>query len=382
MVERISNTFESVRQTLSVVTPRPWQRTTLRFLFSGVMAAGAALLLSRERFGDTGAAVALFIVGVTSWFAGPGPAAICPFVLLLVGSFVQANESNQKGESATIAVVNLVVVTVLFVGIGWAGKLKRKALSDLREREVRLRMEARHKDHFLATLAHELRNPLSPLSSGLELLEHSRRLKLSVTEIDNTHAMMRRQLDHLVRLIDDLLDINRINTGKIDLQRQRLSLNHIVRDAVESARPQITALNHHFTTNVLRPEIFVDGDRARLLQVVSNLLNNAAKFTPPQGSISLEIDCDEQHARIKIVDSGIGIAPEVLPRVFEMFAQFDNPLTKKHGGLGIGLNLSRRLVEMHGGTIEAQSSGLGKGSQFIVRLPVMSSEVDGRCPAG
>ena len=367
MPDRSLYFVETPRGLSNALALTPLRRTILRYVICVIISAGAAFLLSKERFGETGGVLALMVIGATAWFCGPGPATTSPFVLLFMGSLLNGNQS--ASSSPAIAVVNLAAVTLLFVGIGWAGKLRRKALNDLREREQSLRDEARHKDQFLATLAHELRNPLSPLCSGLDILERARRLEFSAEEVEETQLMMRRQLNHLVRLIEDLLDINRINTGKIELRREVISIKDVVRDATESVRPQIEAANHQFTVRQEEPEVLVNGDHARLLQAVTNLLNNAAKFTPPDGHISLDVGTREKHVEITIVDSGIGIAPEALPRVFDMFSQFDDVLMRRYGGLGIGLNLSRRLVELHGGTIEAQSSGVGKGSQFTIRLP-------------
>ncbi len=225
----------------------------------------------------------------------------------------------------------------------------------------------RRKDEFLATLAHELRNPLAPLRNGLDVL---RRADPYAAVVAKVQAMMDRQLHHLVRLVDDLLDVSRIRRGAVELTRERLVLQSVLEHAVETSQPAIEAGGHRLVVDVPAAPIEVVGDLTRLAQVVANLLHNAAKYTPPGGHITLSLRTDDGRAVIRVSDDGVGISAEALPRVFELFAQVGSSRELAQGGLGIGLSLAHRLVALHGGTIEAASQGKGKGSTFTVRLPL------------
>ncbi len=234
--------------------------------------------------------------------------------------------------------------------------------------EEALRAADRRKDEFLATLAHELRNPLAPMHAALQVMrlaDHDR------TAVAQAREMMERQVRHMVRLVDDLLDVSRITRGKIDLRKQRVDLAAVVRTAVETSRPLIEAANHELTVTAPPHPIFVDGDPVRLAQVFLNLLNNAAKYTERGGRIVLTVERQGSDAVVSVKDTGVGIPPAMLSRIFELFMQVDRTLDKAQGGLGIGLTLVRRLVEMHGGSVEARSAGYGRGSEFIVRLPAV-----------
>jgi PAS domain S-box-containing protein len=239
-------------------------------------------------------------------------------------------------------------------------------ITERREAEQALRDADRRKDEFLATLAHELRNPLSPIRTGLQVLN----LTDDPETAWRTRQMMERQLGHMVRLIDDLLDVSRITSGKVVLQRDRISLQDAARAAVESARPSIEAARHRLELDLPAEPLWVDADPTRLAQVLGNLLTNAAKYTPDAGGILLEVRREGGEARIAVSDTGMGIPPDALGDVFGMFAQVNRTLDRAQGGLGIGLALARRLIEMHGGTISAHSEGLGRGSTFTVRLPL------------
>jgi PAS domain S-box-containing protein len=238
--------------------------------------------------------------------------------------------------------------------------------------EVRQAMEAlqesdRRKDEFLATLAHELRNPLAPLRNGLEIL----RLVLGgVEEVEETLQVMERQLAHMVRMVDDLVDVSRISRGKLDLRRERIDLGDVVRDAAHIARRRIEEEGHLLVPSLPDEPAWVEGDATRLAQVIANLLDNAAKYTRPPGRIDLTLARVEGEALISVADTGIGIAREMLSKVFDMFTQADRPLERSQGGLGIGLTLVKRLVELHGGTVSAESEGPGRGSRFTVRVPL------------
>ena len=234
-----------------------------------------------------------------------------------------------------------------------------------------LQEQDRRKDEFLATLAHELRNPLAPVRNGLQLLRMSG-VKEDMAE--RTLAMMDRQLGHITHLVDDLMDVARVSSGKVVLRMERAPLRAIVDAAVETSRQMIETANHELVLRTPREALVVEADRTRLVQVLANLLNNAAKYTPPGGRIELSVKREGDHAAIRIADNGVGIPSEMLPKVFEMFNQVGASLDRSQGGLGIGLTLVKRLIEMHGGTVEAESAGPGMGSAFTVRMPLAVEE--------
>jgi PAS domain S-box-containing protein len=235
--------------------------------------------------------------------------------------------------------------------------------------DVTERKEAdRRKDEFLATLAHELRNPLAPIRNSLHILKMP---KLDEAVAQKTREMMERQVHQLVRLVDDLLDVSRVMRGKVELRRQTVALADVIGRAVETARPLFDSHGHELTIDLPTEPLFLCADPVRLAQVVGNLLTNAAKYTEAKGRIRLAAQRDGPQVRLHVRDTGIGIAPEILPRIFELFVQADHASDRAQGGLGVGLTLVKSLVEMHSGSIEAKSEGLGKGSEFIVRLPVV-----------
>ena len=239
-------------------------------------------------------------------------------------------------------------------------------MTDRKRAEEALQEADRHKDVFLATLAHELRNPMVPLRNGLQLL----RLTTEPEAREQARAMMERQLGQMVRLVDDLLDISRISRNKLELRKARIELWAVVQSAVETARPQIEASGHTLTVTLPPSPVYLDADLTRLAQVFWNLLNNSAKYTEPGGRINLTAKLQGTEAVVTVEDTGIGIPAEALPRLFEMFSQVDRNLDRAQGGLGIGLALVKGLTEAHGGTVEVFSAGVGKGSSFVVRLPV------------
>ncbi len=226
----------------------------------------------------------------------------------------------------------------------------------------------RRKDEFLATLAHELRNPLAPVRNGLEIL----RLQAgNEADTSGIREIMERQIVTMSRLIDDLLDISRISRGKVELRREAVSVGTILGEAIEVSRPLVDAAGHQLAVDALDDSMIVFGDRTRLSQVIGNLLQNAAKYTPDGGKIDIGIVRNQGSVEIGVTDSGVGIPADMLEGVFEMFTQIASPGAKSQGGLGIGLALVRQLVELHGGAVHAQSDGLGSGSSFVVRLPLM-----------
>jgi signal transduction histidine kinase/ActR/RegA family two-component response regulator len=238
----------------------------------------------------------------------------------------------------------------------------------LRESAAERKNADRHKDEFLATLAHELRNPLAPIRTGLQALARPGGDGAAGTVI---RAIMERQLVQMVRLIDDLLDVSRISSGKVVLQRTRVDLRTIAELAIEASQPFIAAGQHDFKADLPDGPVWVDGDASRLSQVIINLLNNAAKYTAEGGQVRLSLSSDHAGALVRVQDNGVGIPPGMLDEVFDMFTQVNRTLDRSQGGLGIGLSLVRRLTEMHGGEVAADSKGLGHGSTFTVRLPLM-----------
>ena len=242
----------------------------------------------------------------------------------------------------------------------WAG-----SNNDLHEQT-----EAEHrKDEFLAMLAHELRGPLAPLSNALEIMRHAD-VKHEVAQ--RASALALKQMQHMSRLIDDLLNVSRISSGRMELRRMPVNLVDVAQDAVDSSRSAITAAGHVLTLEFPPTPVYVDGDPVRLTQVFSNLLNNACKYTDPGGRIHLSVENHHGEAQFTVIDNGIGIAADQLGRIFDLFAQVDQSLSRGQGGLGIGLSLVRSLVDLHGGAVTAYSKGLSKGAKFVVRLPALA----------
>ena len=245
---------------------------------------------------------------------------------------------------------------------------RKRAEAQLREYATELSDSDRRKNEFLAMLAHELRNPLAPIRHGLHIM---RLAGGDGQTIKSVTGLMERQVGHLVRLVDDLLDVHRISQGKIELRRGRIEVAAVVTDAVEATRPLSERMEHELTVIVPPEPICVNADPLRLAQVVGNLLNNACKFTKRRGRIRLRVEREGEQAVIRVRDNGMGIAADQVPRIFDMFMQADVSLEPSVSGLGIGLALVKNLVEMHGGTVEARSAGVGYGSEFVVRLPIM-----------
>ena len=245
---------------------------------------------------------------------------------------------------------------------------ERKQIERLQRMEEALRDSDRRKDEFLATLAHELRNPLAPIRNAVQILNAP---DAPEPALQSARDIIDRQLDHMVRLIDDLLDASRIGSGKLELRRQRVALAAIVEQALETSRPHVERAAHELTVSLPAQPIHLDVDPTRLAQAFANLVHNACKYTAERGRIWLTAARDGADVVVRVKDSGIGIATEHLPRVFEMFAQVDSAPERSQGGLGVGLALVRGLVELHGGSVAAHSAGVGQGSEFTVRLPAL-----------
>jgi PAS domain S-box-containing protein len=248
---------------------------------------------------------------------------------------------------------------------------RRRLEEALRRRAEDLATADRRKDEFLAMLAHELRNPLAPIANALESIRLDR---VDPAATEEAIDIARRQVEHMARLLDDLLDVSRFTRGNVQLRKVAVDLKTVLMRAVETSRPLIEAGGHEFSVSFPDAPVWLEGDPTRLAQVVANLLNNAAKYTDRGGRIALTAACERGEAVVRVRDNGIGLSAEMLPRVFDLFAQEDRSLDRSQGGLGIGLTLVRSLIQHHGGSITADSPGPGLGSEFAVRLPVLPVE--------
>jgi two-component system CheB/CheR fusion protein len=298
-------------------------------------------------------------VFVCAWFGGYGPGMLATALAACGAALLFFSPPGSFGLPQVPDLVGL----LLFLLLGSCISLVTDSLVHAHRN---LAEAARRKDEFLAMLGHELRNPLAPIRNALYIL---RLTPASATARENAQDVIERQVGHMVRLVDDLLDVSRVTRGKIELRLERVDLAALLHRAVETARPLIDAQGHQLHIALPAEPIWLDADPTRITQVVANLLNNAAKYTEPGGQIWVSAARADGLAVIRVKDNGTGIAPDILPHVFEMFIQADDSLARSQGGLGIGLTLVKRLVQLHGGTVEAISAGLGKGSEFILRLP-------------
>jgi signal transduction histidine kinase/CheY-like chemotaxis protein len=256
-----------------------------------------------------------------------------------------------------------------------AKKDREAQLADLTRLHGQLHETQQRKDEFLATMAHELRNPLAPIQNAVRILRSHGPLEPT---LQWARDVIDRQVRQMARLLDDLLDVSRMTTGKLAVHTAHIELRDVLHAALEVSRPLLKSCGVQFTIKLPAEPVELDGDQTRLAQVVANLLNNAAKHTPRDGHVWLSAERQGSDAVVTVRDSGVGIAATLLPRIFEMFTHLDLSLDRAQGGLGIGLCLSRRLVELHGGTLTAHSDGPGQGSTFVVRLPVMMSQAPPR----
>jgi len=253
----------------------------------------------------------------------------------------------------------------------------REHLAQQKLAQEQLRANDQRKDEFLAILAHELRNPLAPISNALHILNHRYR---DHADTAPARQVMERQISSMKRLVDDLLEVSRVTRGQLELRLEHADLATIVKSAIEVSQPLIAAARHRLDVKLPEAPIYVQADVVRLAQVVANLLNNAAKYSRAEGVIAVTVTVEEGEAVISVSDDGIGIAADLQPLIFDMFMQVAGSRDRAQGGLGIGLTLVKRLVEMHGGRVGVMSDGLGKGSRFTVRLPVQASPAE--APAG
>jgi signal transduction histidine kinase len=332
--------------------------------------AGASVLrwLLNPVLEDGGLAIHLAAVIVVAWIGGVGPWMFAQVLALMIMILFFSPPQEQPDHPLRV-LIGLGVFVFVGLSVALLSRSVRAAQRQARLTEQSLRDAHRRKDEFLAMLAHELRNPLAPIGNGLQLLQ----IAGEDAELrEEACMMMQRQFEHLVRLVDDLLDVSRIARGKIDLRTEPLTLRVVIERAVEAVRPLIDGLGHRLRVELPPQPLHVRGDLVRLAQVITNLLTNAARYTDRGGEITVSAAADKggDWAVLSVRDTGIGIAPDVLPKVFDMFVQAEHGLSRGHGGLGLGLTLVKSLVHLHGGEVEARSDGLGKGSEFVVRLPL------------
>jgi signal transduction histidine kinase/CheY-like chemotaxis protein len=348
--------------------------TTLEALGQGLNEGAAAVMIGEEHLSG-GAAAPL-----AAWLSRQPPWSDVP-ILILTRPGADSPESAEAWR--TLGNVTLLErptrVATLLSAAQTAIRARarqyqiRGHLAERQKIEQALRTADRRKDEFLATLGHELRNPLAPILNSLEILKLSGAFEDARTA--PACAVMARQVHHLNRLVDDLLEVSRITRGIIEVKKEPLDLTAIVRAAIETSRPVLDNLRHEIRVELEPNQMCIAGDPVRLTQVFANLLNNAAKYTNHGGQIKVTTRRDNGDAVVSVKDNGIGIAPNLLSQVFDMFMQVDRSTRRSQGGLGIGLTLVRSLVSMHGGSVEARSDGPGLGSEFVVRLPLVTEAV-------
>ena len=339
-------------------------------LCRGMTAGAAAAVLTEEAvLADRAGALAAAVRGQPPW-------SDLPLVVLTGGGTDSAAAAVALETLGNVTLLDRPVrVATLVSAVRAALRSRRKQyevrdhLAERARAAAALEAAARQKDEFLATLAHELRNPLAPIRNALEII----RMVGGSPPVERNRALIERQVDQLVRLVEDLLDVSRVVRGKITLRRERVDLAAVAAQAVETAQPLIDTQGHALVVALPAEPVPVDADPLRLVQVVSNLLTNAAKYMERGGHIRLAVGDEGGAAVVRVRDSGIGIAPELLPYVFDLFVQADHSAARSQGGLGIGLTLVKSLVEMHGGEVEARSEGLGRGSEFLFSLPWQGS---------
>lgn len=319
----------------------------------------------------TDAAIAHLKAALTS----QGPWSDVPMLVLARQGANSRAIAHVMDEFANVTVIERPMRVAALVSAVRTALRSRRRQYELRSLLDGLREADQRKTEFLATLAHELRNPLAPLSTALSLLA---RKKPSPDEAEKYFELMRRQVEHMVRLVNDLMEVSRITRGKIELQMRPVLLDAVIDDAIELSRPLVERAGHTLTVELGAEPLVMRGDAVRLTQVFSNLLNNAAKYTPPGGRIEVVARQQEGHAVIEVSDTGTGLSSDMLQSIFDMFVQVSGTSKAAQGGLGIGLTLVKSLVELHGGSVEAASEGLGHGAAFTVRLPLAKSAPSAR----
>jgi signal transduction histidine kinase/CheY-like chemotaxis protein len=363
-------------------------RYALAFGLVGI-ALAARLALAPQLQGRIPLSTFFIAVVLAAFLAGPGPTATAAILGYLAADWFFIEPVHAVGPHSSTDVVRLVVYlavsSAVIVGSTHLSRARQRAELNLAklEREVteRKRVEAalresqralreadRRKDEFLGVLAHELRNPLAPIRNSVHVLV---RADPSAEQAVRARAIIARQVEHLTRLVDDLLDVKRITTGKLRLHRTEMDLVKQVRETVEDLRALFTSRSRSLELSVPEEPIWISGDRTRVSQLVSNLLHNAAKFTDSGGRVSVTVERDCGKAVVRVRDDGVGVPPELLDRMFEAFFQSDTTLHRAEAGLGLGLSLVRGIAQLHGGAVRACSEGSGKGTEFVVTLPAI-----------
>lgn len=312
--------------------------------------------------------------GLSSWLRAQPPWSDLPVLVLArpgANSVTVARAMNLLGNVTVLERPTRVAALVSAIRTALRARERQYQIRDYIEAheksDEQLREADRRKDEFLAILAHELRNPLAPIRSSLDILRLTSGGDANTRQVGE---MMERQVNQMVRLVDDLMEVSRITRGKIELRTERISLGSVLHDAIETSRPFIEGARHELVVDIPTDPIAVDADPVRLAQVFANLLNNAAKYTDAGGTIWLTAGRDGDRAVVSVRDTGCGIPAEMVPHVFELFTQADATAGRTKSGLGIGLTLVKRLAEMHGAAVQVHSEGLGKGSEFVVHLPL------------
>ncbi len=344
-----------------------------------VLTVGAAVLLSwpLHPLEDISMPLLVLAVLVSAWYGGAGPAVVSGILAVLAADYFFVEPFYSIDLNLAFVERSLTFALILAVVIWFANVRKRAEAALVRQTErlreqtevleaarLELKRADKMKDEFLAVLSHEVRNPLGAIRNGLYLLRDDR-----AADARHVLEMMERQLRQLIRLMEDLLEVSRITSGKVVLKQESVELEAVVRDAVDMNRASIDSMGHQLVIHLPHVPVVIRGDRVRLAQVLSNLLSNSAKFTPRGGRIAVDACSENGHVVIRVRDNGIGIPPDMVERVFEMFTQADRSASRQHGGLGIGLSLVRGLVEAHGGSVRAMSAGPGSGSEVEVILP-------------
>jgi len=334
-------------------------------LVRGLQEGAGAIMLAEEVLADPAAAALIDALG-----AQP-PWSDLPVIVLARQGADSRVIADAMDRLANVTVIERPMRVASLVSAARTVLRARNRQYQMRDLLGGLREADQRKTEFLATLAHELRNPLAPMSTALTLLM---RKPHEPGEAMRYYELMGRQIDHMVRLVNDLMEVSRITRGKIELRMEAVALDAVIKDAVELSRPLLEGAKHALAMELGDPPLVVRGDGVRLTQVFSNLLNNAAKYTMPGGRIRIVARKEGRDAVVEVWDNGTGIAPEMLTSIFEMFVQVSGTSKAAQGGLGIGLTLVKSLVELHGGSVEALSAGLGQGAMFCVRLPLSRSE--------
>ncbi|MEZ0224903.1 MAG: ATP-binding protein [Alphaproteobacteria bacterium] len=321
-----------------------------------------------------------FSLAFSAWYGGLGPGLLATALSTLAatslimkdGTLLQDVEMQLR---TAMFILSGIFLSFLFESLHFTRKrlIYKKSMLEMEIAQRHKAQEAlvdvnRKKDEFMATLAHELRGPLGAASNALEVMDVAKDGKTK----DKAMEIMRRQINQMTRLIDDLMDVARVSQNRIELKKKPVQLSAVIQLAVDGVKPMMEGKSHDVTVSLPQDPVWIDGDAARLNQVFMNILANAAKYTDPRGDIRITAAQENDKVKIAVRDNGVGIPSHILPKIFDMYVQAESTLDQSQGGLGIGLSLVKRLVTLHGGSVTARSSGVGKGSEFVVTLPVMA----------